>query len=132
MRNTFLAAGAALTLLTTSVFAQETTVTGTLGGAAIGAVVAGPAGALIGAGIGGAAGAASEPRYVYSDGIITTRSVALPPDKVRYVTLEDRYYLPTYKGKRNLKYAVIDDAGPTDKVIIVDPNEHYKIVQVVE
>jgi hypothetical protein len=127
MRNKFLAASAVLALLTSPAFAQET-LTGTVAGAGIGAIVAGPPGALIGAAIGGTAGATSESaRYHYSGEVRT--GVVLPAEGVVYRDVPANYYVTTYKGPRTYKYAVIDDAGPTDRVVIVNP-ETRAVVQI--
>jgi hypothetical protein len=131
MRKHFLMIGTALLLASSAVLAQET-VTGAVGGAAVGAVVAGPPGALIGGIIGGTAGATSESaRYKYSGTIaVNTR---LPAQGVVYKAVPDNYYIASVPAeRRHYMYTVVDDAGPNDRVVIVDPAKNYEVVQILQ
>src|SRR5215207_1747422 len=115
MRNTILAASAALTLLAMSMAAQAQSgaATGAATGAVGGAVVGGPVGAAVGAGIGAIAGGISDaqqpqfreyvvhqgvPSYSYS-GDMTVGTV-LPSSGVTYREVPATYGVKEYRYTR--------------------------------
>lgn len=131
MRKHLLVTGLAL-LLSAPAFAEGEAPTGALVGAGAGAIIAGPPGALIGAVIGGTAGAVTESaRYKYSSGDIVV-GTALPAQGVVYKPVPANYYVATVpQNRRNYIYTVVDDAGPNDRVVVVDPQTHT-VVQVLQ
>ncbi len=128
MRIHALIAAGALALAPSLAFAQASTTTGVVGGAATGAVVGGPVGAAVGAVVGGTVGAAMEPpaevrTYVYEQRV---PSVAVEERVVVGEPLPQTVTVHRIPQHQTYGYAVVNE-----KRVVVEPQTR-KVIKVYE
>jgi hypothetical protein len=128
MKARFLIAVAAGLVAPTTCFAQASTTTGIVGGAATGAVVGGPVGAVVGGIVGGTIGAAAEPpREVYT---------YVEHEKMPSVTYRERVVVgePLSESVVVRRVPQHDEWGyavVNDRRVIVD-NRSRKVVKIID
>ncbi|CDM61112.1 MULTISPECIES: DUF1236 domain-containing protein [Rhizobium] len=118
-------------LLSSSVFAQSSTVTGAAGGAATGAIVGGPAGAAVGGIVGGVAGSLLDPppqkviTYVQQAPAPTTK-VVVKEKVVVGQPLPQTVIVTPVPDDPKYAYAIVNDQR-----VIVEPSSR-KVIQVIQ
>ncbi|ASS58927.1 hypothetical protein BAE36_20825 [Rhizobium leguminosarum bv. trifolii] len=122
---------ASILLVSTSAFAQSSTVTGAVGGAATGAIVGGPVGAAVGGIVGGVAGSVIDPppqkviTYVQQAPAPTER-VVVKEKVVVGQPLPETVVVTPVPDDPKYAYAIVNDQR-----VIVEPSSR-KVVQVIQ
>ena len=122
---------ASILLVSTSAFAQSSTVTGAVGGAATGAIVGGPVGAAVGGIVGGVAGSVIDPppqkviTYVQQAPAPTER-VVVKEKVVVGQPLPETVVVTPVPDDPKYAYAIINDQR-----VIVEPSSR-KVIQVIQ
>jgi hypothetical protein len=129
MQKTTFATIAALLVAPTVCFAQSSTTTGVVGGAATGAIVGGPVGAVVGGVVGGTMGAALEPppaevrTYVRRE---RGPSVRMQEEIVVGEPLPPRVKLHTVPKHPKYRFAIINEQR-----VIVEPKSR-RVVEIID